>query len=174
MIGVMSKLKDTLPQNVLLLLYNSMILPYLSYCNIIWGSCNKYLLERILLLQKRAVRIICHKPFLSHSRPLFLKLKILPINLLYEFQLCVFMYSFYNNLLPKSFSNTFQCNSDVHHYNTRSASNIRAIYGRKSFSNSIFLCKGPLSWNRLPIEIKQCKTLSNFKRKLKSYLMLQI
>ena len=173
-IGIMSKIKDILPQRILLILYNSLILPYISYCNIIWGFCKQHLLNRIFLLQKRAVRIICHKPFLSHSRPLFLKLNILPISLLHDFQLSIFMYSYYNNLLPNNFDNIFHTNRDVHTYNTRNSADTRAIYGHYSFSNNIFLCKGPIVWNKLPQDIKLCKTLQSFKRHLKLHLMQKV
>ena len=38
-IGIMGKLQGQLPKKILLLLYNSLILPHLSYCNVIWGAC---------------------------------------------------------------------------------------------------------------------------------------
>ena len=173
-IGIMSKLKDILPTKILIMLYNSLILPYISYCNIIWGFCKQHLLNRIFLLQKRAVRIICHKPFLSPSRPLFLKLNILPISLLHDFQLCVFMYSYYHNLLPEIFCNIFQSNNDIHRYNTRTSADTRVIYGHSSFSNSIFLCQGPTIWNKLPPKLKQCASLNSFKHHLKLHLIQQI
>lgn len=156
------------------MLYNSLILPYISYCNIIWGFCKQHLLNRIFLLQKRAVRIICHKPFLSPSRPLFLKLNILPISLLHDFQLCVFMYSYYHNLLPEIFCNIFQSNNDIHRYNTRTSADTRVIYGHSSFSNSIFLCQGPTIWNKLPPKLKQCASLNSFKHHLKLHLIQKI
>ena len=84
-IGIMNRMKDFLPEHVLILLYNSLILPYLNYCNINWGSCNKYLLDRIYKLQKRAIRILTQSSFLAHTRPLFLKCKILPIFELYKY-----------------------------------------------------------------------------------------
>ena len=36
-VGILRKLKFTLPQTCLLLLYNSLVLPYLHYCSIIWN-----------------------------------------------------------------------------------------------------------------------------------------
>jgi len=36
--GVLNKLKHFLPQSTLLLIYNSLILPYLQYCAIVWAS----------------------------------------------------------------------------------------------------------------------------------------
>ena len=135
---------------------------------------SKHLTNRILLLQKRAVRVICNQSYLSHTKPLFTKLNILPFNLLYQFYLGVFMYSYYHDLLPSSFKNLFQCNIDVHSYNTRFASDTRAVYGRTVFVNSLFLCQGPLFWNKLPVAIKNCNTLNTFKRSLKAHLIQYI
>ena len=78
-VGIINKMRDYLPQHILLLLYNSLVLPHLNYCIILWGCCNKYLLERLYKLQKRAVRIVTQSSYLSHSKPLFIRLRILPI-----------------------------------------------------------------------------------------------
>ena len=40
-VGILSKLKFVLPSNILKLIYNSLILPHLSYCNHIWGNTFK-------------------------------------------------------------------------------------------------------------------------------------
>ena len=31
-IGIMNKLKSTLPQNILIIIYNSLIIPHINYC----------------------------------------------------------------------------------------------------------------------------------------------
>ena len=46
-IGIMNKLKEYIPEHILILLYNRLVLPHLNYCIILWGRCNKYLLERL-------------------------------------------------------------------------------------------------------------------------------
>ena len=53
-IGIMNKLKFQLPQNILLAIYNSLILSQLNYCLLAWGYESKHLYK----LQKRAIRII--------------------------------------------------------------------------------------------------------------------
>ena len=172
-IGVMSKLKHCLPKSILLTIYNSLILPYLSYNTIVWGACSKYLLERINLLQKRAVRIISKTSYDSHTMPLFYKLNILPVSLLYDYQVICFMYSYNNNMLPETFDNLFVQNKSIHKYNTRSANDYRVQYGKTSFTNSNFICRAPELWNVLPNNIKQCSTINNFKSKLKKHLLLK-
>lgn len=70
-------MKLILPLKILVDLYNAMILPHLSYCNIVWGNCASYLLQKLFLLQKRAIRAITKYNFLAHTKKLFLKLNFL-------------------------------------------------------------------------------------------------
>ena len=57
--GIIKKVSKFLPAKTLCTLYNTLIYPYLSYCHLIWGKAANTHLERILLAQKRVVRIIC-------------------------------------------------------------------------------------------------------------------
>ena len=61
----------------LLTLYNYMILPYLNYCNLVWGSTYKSSLKRIVILQKRATRIIGRSNYDAHADPIFKELNLL-------------------------------------------------------------------------------------------------
>ena len=68
-IGIMYRLKLIYPQAVLLIIYNALILPHISYCLLVWGSkvCNGH---PIHLLQKKALRIITNSKYLAHSEPI--------------------------------------------------------------------------------------------------------
>src|ERR1044072_8113683 len=57
-LGIMRRLCNILPSEVLLTLYNTLIYPYLSYCNIIWGCAKITVLHKLMVLQKRAICII--------------------------------------------------------------------------------------------------------------------
>ena len=59
-VGILSKLKFILPRNILRCVYLSLIVPHLSYCCSIWSACNKSLLNKLFILQKRAIRHITH------------------------------------------------------------------------------------------------------------------
>ena len=48
-IGILNKLKHTLPQEIKIILYNSLILPHNNYCIMAWGFHS----NRILKLQKK-------------------------------------------------------------------------------------------------------------------------
>ena len=42
--SIMRYLRYSFPTNILKIIYMSLVLPYLSYCNIVWGSAYKKLL----------------------------------------------------------------------------------------------------------------------------------
>ena len=66
-IGVLNKLKHIFPQHILLTIYNSLIQPHLIYGLYLWGlNC-----KRLKILQKKAVRILAFRPYISHSTPIF-------------------------------------------------------------------------------------------------------
>ena len=105
-IGIINRLKYYLPSRILLTLYNSLVLPYLNYSILTWGSfsskCNK-----LLILQKRAIREISNAGYRDHSAPLFAKLNLLQCSDLYHLNLGKFMYKYTHNLLPPCFNTCF-------------------------------------------------------------------
>ena len=56
-IGVISKIRYKLCERSAMLLYDSLIVSHLTYCNILWASNYKSLLEKTIVLQKRALRV---------------------------------------------------------------------------------------------------------------------
>ena len=115
-IGLLSKLKYLLPKNVLFMIYNSIVLPYLNYCNHIWGNTYKSQLSKLYILQKKAARIITKSHVRSPSAPLFKELQILSIYDLITLNTLIFMYSINANSLSDKYS--FVLNSNIHNYNT--------------------------------------------------------
>ena len=57
-LGVLRRIKPFVPADVLLCIFNSLILPHLDYCSSVWGSIVKGLSAKIQKLQNRAARII--------------------------------------------------------------------------------------------------------------------
>ena len=115
-IGVISRSSFVLSMRTKLSLYYTLIYPYISYCNLIWSSTYATSLNRIWLLQKRAVRVITNSPYRSHSAPLFEKLKVLDIFKINTFHIARFMFLYHHRLLPESLSNLFVSNNQVHSY----------------------------------------------------------
>ena len=100
--GTLSKLKHFLPSNVLLIIYNSLILPHLSYCITSWGFHNCH---RLITLQKKAVRHISHSHWAAHSEPIFKNLNVLQLHDIFNISCLKVLYKSHRKLLPPYFNN---------------------------------------------------------------------
>ena len=99
--------KDILPSKTLISLYNTLVCPHLTYCNLIWADSNNTNLHQIHLKQKRIMRICSNSHWLEHSPPLFKKLNSLNIYDIHKLLSGIFMYNFTFNNLPDIFDDFF-------------------------------------------------------------------
>ena len=65
--------------SVLIMIYNTLILPYLSYCSEIWGNTYERRLHDLIVLQTRAIRIIGDIGFRDHTSKVFKKFECLKL-----------------------------------------------------------------------------------------------
>ena len=57
-VGIIAKMRHYIPRHLLLNLYHALISPYLNYGICAWGNCPQTYLNKILVLQKRALHLI--------------------------------------------------------------------------------------------------------------------
>ena len=149
-IAVILKARKLLNERALITLYYSFVYPFFTYCNHVWGNACKTHLKRLVILQKRIVRIITSSPYLEHTDPLFYKLGLLKLSEINKYAFAKFMYRWYHRKLPRVFDNCFMSVRDIHPYNTRSSAKgllyctckIRTCVGPTRFK---YLC--PHIWN---------------------------
>ncbi len=118
-IGIITRLRHFVPLSTLQNIYRCLILPYISYGIAVWGKAAKKYLNKILILQKRALRLMNFKTNKEHAIPLFIHSNILPLNMLYFKTICNLMYDVSNNSCPSSISDCFIQSKEIHSYNTR-------------------------------------------------------
>ena len=58
-IGILYRLSKFLSQNILNIIYNTIIQPDFDYCVTVWGNCSSVHFNKLQKLQNRAARIIC-------------------------------------------------------------------------------------------------------------------
>ena len=170
-IGILYKLKHIFPRHILLSLYNSLILPHLNYCSIVWASTYPTYVNQLFILQKRAIRFIANKNFRDHTFSLFHDLGILSVFDIYKYQLGIFMYRLNNNLIPSNLKKIFTKTKDIHSYNTRSKDNFYHDFSSSSIHHRSIRFSAPRFWNSLPVNIKSKCSISSFKKALKNLLL---
>ena len=172
MLQFLSNYKFSLPLKTLNTLYGTLVLPYLNYCNIIWANNKSSRLQPILLLQKRAMRIITNSSYQTHALPLFSILKQLTIFDLNKLLIATLMYRHHTNCLPIVFRGYFVANSTVHSHFTRNCSKLHISYARTDIMKSQLKIAGPKLWNTIdPAIINKSNHWHSFKRNYKHFLL---
>ena len=145
-LGVICRAKYLLTSRELTLLYNTLILPHLNYCAVVWGRNYDSNTKRIMLLQKRAVRIIDKKPFLYPSSQLFVKHKILKFHDIVKEQSIMILLAHVNNTLPSPISKLFEYEE---HKNTRSVKHFVTPLALRNYRLFALSCSVPRIWNTI-------------------------
>ena len=96
-VGVLSRLRNELAHKILLLIVNTLILPYATYCCIILGLTYKSHINKTFTTQKKALRIISNYRLTS---PIFMNHGLLNIHQHIQYHDLIFMFQQQNNLLP--------------------------------------------------------------------------
>ena len=111
----MNKLKHIFLHQILRTLYNSLIHPHLIYGLFIWGFSPK----QLTILQKKVVRILARRPYISHTTSIFQDLKILKLKDQYSIQLYKLYHKNTNNLFPSYFNSFTPYYDDEHNHDLR-------------------------------------------------------
>ena len=166
--GIIYKASVNLETNTLRYLYCSLFLPYINYCVEVWGSAAKCYLNKITVLQKRVVRILCKTDRYSHTAPLFKMLKILKFEDLVFVRIAITMYKAYNGQLPANVQCKFEFNRNITNYNLRNKCNFKTNYSRTCKKSRCLSVYGIKVFNELPTDIKDAVNIMHFKGQLKN------
>ena len=177
-IGILYKMKTcNCPQNILVSLYYSLFHSHMGYGICLYGLADQQYTSKIILLQKRAIRLITNSAFTAHTKPLFDDLKILNFSKTIEFQFSLLMWENDHGNLPKCFSEYFKKSSDVHKHCTRSSTENKLsqnmLVNTETHGKRMFKFIGPRIFNNI-VNLdffKKCKSKSQFKTKMKDFLL---
>ena len=197
-IGIMHKLREFMTTKMLKNIYYSLVYSHIVYDIQVWGSAFDTELNKILILQKKSVRILTnnyHFPLepgpLVSSNPLFKDLEILKVRDVYKFHVAKFIFSCLSFNSPIIFHDWFTLNHNIHDYNTVSNTIINQdnyfdvgvpsvtnkLHTRGSrlvnYGGKLLKVVGPILWNSLPAQVRDCQSINSFKFSLKKLLIEQ-
>ena len=116
---MLSKIRHYVNKDIIRSIYFSIFSSHNSYCCQVWGQKGNYHLNKILSLQRSALRIITFKPFQSDVSLLFRFLNIPLFSDLVRLSNLLFVFDSLSHLLRNSISNFFSINHGIHPYFTR-------------------------------------------------------
>ena len=183
-IGLFYKIRHFVNLKIMRTLYYSLTYPYLIYAIEVWGSADITHLNRLLILQKRIVRLItfADKRFddfsFAPSDPLFFKLEILKISDIFKMMVSKFIFKCLNKTNPVNFHFWYNSTSQVHNHNTRSKSVdidnsvlTRTLFipiaRTTHYGLKLLKVQGPKIWNKLSPLLRINTSINSFIKELK-------
>ena len=106
--GIIYKVRNKAPQNVLMLLYHSLVGTYLRYGVASWGSAKTTALSKLQALQNKVVRYITHSSKFTDVTNKYKTLGILRLDEMYIMEVGKFMYKYSKADLPLSFGEYYR------------------------------------------------------------------
>jgi hypothetical protein len=147
-IFLLNRCKHFLTKRALRMLYFATVHAHLLYCPIILSISCKTNLNQIIIMQKKAVRIISGAGYNDHTAPLFYELNILPLIYLIEQAKLKFMHSVRFEYCPKSFHESFKkIDVDNQVYDLRYPNEFEVPRVKLDLFKRIPLYSLPYEWN---------------------------
>lgn len=105
-VGFLSRCWCDFAMRLKLIIYHTVFQSHVNYCHLVWGLTSKTNFNRLLVLQKKAVRHIVGISYREHTRDFFVQYNIISITTTFEYRLLYYVrfsppavMSFWNLLL---------------------------------------------------------------------------
>ena len=168
----MYKAKKYLKESSMKTLYYAFIYPHFTYCITVWGNTFNSVLEPLIVLQKRTIRIVCGAQKFDHTYPLFQLSKILPLSNWYVYSAQLFLYKYYIQSLPNIFSGFFTINETIHNHYTRQIEHFHTHLAKSSQRARPLRCTGVNINNYFMNRLNYNCSDGVYKQKLKEHILM--
>ena len=166
-LGILRRAREYLDQKTSILLFKSLIVPYLDYCDTVYMCGSSVDLKQLQLIQNSACQIILKVPKETGITTMHDELKLMQLSERREYHLLVECHNNVHNE-EASLNYMFVKTGDVCTRVTRNTEShamvvldIRSVIGRKAFS-----FRGLARWNSLDRELRQISSKNGFKNRL--------
>ena len=168
-IGLIRRIRNVLPLQSRVTLYNTLILPLFDYGDVIWGDeNNETIISELQILQNKAAKVLLGHPPQNSSTEALRSLDLKSLSARRFFHRCI---AIHKCLIGETdFNFNFIKNQAVHSYNTRRSNILRLPLPRTYWGKQTFIYQAAKDWNSLLTDLKETHLLSIFKSKLKTFL----
>ena len=149
-LSIFYKIRTKIPEDILRMIYFAFVHSQLLYGIEVYANTTSNQLATLTALNNKLLRILQRKPTRSHTVELYKIYYTLPVRLLHNFQILIFMHKYvYHRLeLLSVFSENFELDKLIHQHDTRQkehfhTDSIQSEIGKK-LSNSKVVCYGTI------------------------------
>ena len=153
-------------------IYKSIVAPYFQYCPTILIYANNTDLNRIQVIQNRAMRIILKCNGYTPIRLMLECLGFLTVRQYYMYQTLYFIFKINNNFLPMYLKHQLVVVHEIHEYQTRNCQDFYIGRTNKGSTKKSLFFDGLKAFNDLPQELKSIRNKHCFKAELKQHVQV--
>ena len=168
--GVLYKLRK-IPENAKKMLYHTLISSKLRYGIASWGSAKSTALNRLKLLNKKAVRYVVNLSFSGNLYSAFENMKFLSVDSLYKYETAKFIHLWQNGRLPGDFNNFMERINHSHGTRANNLRHFKLSQPRTELGKTSIKFHGARLWNDLPPHIQEERVTNRFSNILKTFLL---
>ena len=147
-------MRNLLPLQARVALYNALILPLFDYGDVIWGDKNNdTIMSALQILQNKATNVMLGQPPRRSSTEALKSLDLTSLSTRRLFHRCIASHKCLIGETDFNFNLTkIQA---IHSYNTRRSNDIRLPLPKKNWGKQTFF-HAAKDWNSLPTNLKEC------------------
>jgi len=133
-------------------------------------------MRRLQWVQNAAARMITSAGSArrrDHITPILRQLHWLPVPQRVDFKIAVLLFQCLTGHAPAYLADDCKLAADASARRLRSADTAKCVVRRtyNNFGDRCFAAAGPRLWNTLPLNLRLCDSLGQFKRSLKTFLL---
>ena len=168
-------IRKTLPQSVVKTLLHAFVSSRLDYCNSLFYGLPNCEIKKLQSVQNAAARLFGGLRKFDHITPVLKNdLHWLPIKSRIDYKIALLVFKSLHNLAPSYLAEMFeQAEHSEFLSRNRSASHgdlIQPRWNTVAYGHRHFRYSSANVWNKLPVTIRKCTSLTNFTKELKTYL----
>ena len=168
-------LKPILTHDALISVVHAFITSRLDYCNSLLIGLPDRLLQKLQRIQNIAARVVTGCRKYDHITPILKQLHWLPVKERIQFKTLMILYKALNGQAPEYLKELVQ--EKVNSRTLRSSSELLLNvpkYKLKTYGHMAFCVAAPTLWNSIPSHIRNSKSLTVFKKQVKTFLFKQV
>ena len=156
------------------IIVQALVISRLDYCNSLLCGLPTILIKRLRRVQNAAARVIAKAGRRDHISPILFKLHWLPVEFCIKYKILLLTYRALHGLAPTYITELLMPYTPPR--TLRSSTEQLLVvqkYRLKNFGARSFETAAPALWNSLESQIRLQKTLTSFRRSLKTHLLRQ-
>lgn len=166
--GALRGIVKCLPWKVRYTIYNSLVKPQIDYLIEIWGAAAKTNLDVIQVAQNKLVKVLFNFDYRTSTAKVYKQTKIMNISQTYRYYTCVLIRKIINKQIHTEIS--FTKTIPITKLRPRVGKELKLRTARTKYGKKCILNEGVSIYNKLPKDIREAKSMTTFKRLLKSHL----